>query len=307
MTTGSQSSPAISVVGLTKRYHGTTVVDGLGFEIPRGVVAGFVGPNGAGKTTTMAMLLGLVRPDAGTGFVLGEPIERPARYMSRVGALIEGPAMWPALTGRQNLRALAALGGHDSGSIDDLLALVGLSDRADDAFRRYSLGMKQRLAIAATLLGDPQLLVLDEPANGLDPVGMAQMRELIARIAADGRTVLVSSHLLDDLEQICNWLLVIDAGALLHAGPASGFLAGAVPRVIAVPEHPHDLHRLAALTAAVVDGAALVIQVPDADPRTVALDVNRAAIAEGIVLAELGVHRADLQTHYLDRVQGASR
>jgi ABC-2 type transport system ATP-binding protein len=258
-------------------------------------VAGFVGPNGAGKTTTMAMLLGLVRPDAGTGFVLGQPLEHPARYLASVGALIEGPALWSGLSARQNLRALAALGGHDASGIDDLLALVGLLDRADDAFRRYSLGMKQRLAIAAALLGDPQLLVLDEPANGLDPVGMAQMRDLIQRVAADGRTVLVSSHLLDDLEQICDWLLVIDGGSLLHAGPAAHFLAGAVPRVVAVPEHPHDLVQLAGLTAGDVDGDALVVWVPDADPRAVALRINRAAIAAGIVLAELGVHRPDLQ------------
>jgi ABC-2 type transport system ATP-binding protein len=307
MITATASTPAISVVGLTKRYRGVAVVDGLSFEIPRGVVAGFVGPNGAGKTTTMAMLLGLVRPDAGTGFVLGEPLEQPSRYMSAVGALIEGPALWSALTARQNLRALAALGGHNPARIEELLELVGLADRADDAFRRYSLGMKQRLAIAAALLGDPQLLVLDEPANGLDPVGMAHMRDLIGRIAAEGRTVLVSSHLLDDLEQICNWLLVIDSGALLHAGPAAHFLAGAVPRVVAVPEHPDDLPRLAALTAGDIDADALVISVPDADPRTVALAVNRAAIAAGIVLAELGVRRPDLQTHYLERVQGAVR
>jgi len=301
------SSPAINVVGLTKTYGGKPVVDNLTFSIPRGAVAGFVGPNGAGKTTTMAMLLGLVRPDAGTGAVLGHPIEQPAGYMSRVGALIEGPCLWPGLTGRQNLRALAALGGHDAGPIDGLLALVGLADHPELAFRAYSLGMKQRLAIAAALLGDPQLLVLDEPANGLDPVGMHQMRRLLAQIADGGRTVLVSSHLLDDLEQICNWLLVIDHGELLYQGPAAGFMAEAVPQVFAAPEHPADLDRLAALTAADHDGSRLLINVIDADPREVALTVNRTAIRAGIVLAELGVRRPDLQTHYLDRVQGATR
>ncbi len=212
------NAPVLAVEGLTKRYGARVAVDALTVELPRGVVAGFIGPNGAGKTTTMAMLLGLVRPSAGTGTVLGEPLHRPERYLSRVGALVEGPALWPALTGTQNLRALARLGGHDEAHIPALLDLVGLRDRAEDRFGSYSLGMKQRLGIAAALLGDPGLLVLDEPTNGLDPVGMSEMRDLIGRLAADDRTVLVSSHLLSELEQVSDWLLVIDQGRLVYAG-----------------------------------------------------------------------------------------
>jgi ABC-2 type transport system ATP-binding protein len=302
----------VSVTGLTKTYGGNAVVDRLSFEIPRGVVAGFVGPNGAGKTTTMAMLLGLVRPTGGSGTVLGAPMTRPAAYMDRVGATIEGPALWPGLTGEQNLHALAALGGHDATAVPDLLELVGLAGRGADRYRGYSLGMKQRLAIAAALLGDPELLILDEPSNGLDPVGMRDMRELIARTAHGGRTVFVSSHLLGDLEQICDWLLVIDHGELLYQGPAAGFLAQAVPQVFATPEHAEDLSRLVELAKrggddVSVETNGVLIPVPRGDARAVAVAVNRAAISECIVLAELAVRRPDLESHYLAQVEGTSR
>ena len=204
------STPVLSVEGLTKHYGKRVAVDALSVELPRGVVAGFIGPNGAGKTTTMAMLLGLVRPTSGSGTVLGEPLDRPERYLGQVGALVEGPALWPALTGVENLRVLARLGGNDARRIPEVLDLVGLADRAGDRFGEYSLGMKQRLGIAAALLGDPELLVLDEPANGLDPVGMSEMRDLLGALAAEDRTVLVSSHMLGELEQISDWLLIID-------------------------------------------------------------------------------------------------
>ncbi|MBA3744692.1 AAA family ATPase, partial [Sporichthya sp.] len=188
-----------------------------------------------------------------------------------------------------------------------LIDLVGLSGRGGDRFRGYSLGMKQRLAIAASLLGDPELLILDEPSNGLDPVGMRDMRELIAGIAGGGRTVFVSSHLLGDLEQICDWLLVIDRGELLYQGPAAGFLATAVPQVHATPEHAEDLARLLELAKrggeeVTATGDGVLIPVPRGDARAAAIAVNRAAIGEGIVLAELGVRRPDLEAHYLDRV-----
>src|SRR5829696_6130350 len=203
------TSTALSVTGLTKRYGGRTAVDDLDIELPTGVVAGFVGPNGAGKTTTMAMLLGLVRPTAGTGTVLGSSLEDTSSYLGRVGALIEAPAFWPGLTGVENLRVLATLGGHHPSRIPELLALVGLSARATDRVGQYSFGMKQRLGIASALLGDPALLVLDEPTNGLDPVGINEMREFIRGVADGERTVLVSSHILSELEQVCDWLIVI--------------------------------------------------------------------------------------------------
>ncbi|MBA2337247.1 MAG: ATP-binding cassette domain-containing protein, partial [Acidimicrobiia bacterium] len=182
------ASPALTVNGLTKQYGGHTAVDNLDVELPTGVVAGFVGPNGAAKTTTMAILLGLVRPTAGTATVLGCTIDQPAAYLHRVGALVKSPAFHPSLSGADNLRMLAIVGGHQPASIPGLLHLVGLAGRGDDPYRGYSLGMKQRLGIAVALLDDPELLILDEPANGLDPQGVRDMRGLIGSVADQGRT-----------------------------------------------------------------------------------------------------------------------
>jgi ABC-2 type transport system ATP-binding protein len=303
-------SAAISVDGLTKRFGDRVAVDRLSLDIPRGVVAGFIGPNGAGKTTTMAMLLGLVAPTAGTGAVLGRPLSDPSGYLARVGALVEGPALWPGLTGVENLRVLAELGGHDAARIPDVLDAVRLRARGGDRFGSYSFGMKQRLGIAAALLGDPELLVLDEPANGLDPAGIVEMRRLIAEVGSGDRTVFVSSHILGELEQVCDWLVVIDRGSLVYQGPTEGFLAQAAPTVIAMPEHAAELDRLAAIVRARGleagrDAAELLVSVDGRDPRAVAVEVNRAAIANGIVLAELHLRRADLESHYLAVLQGA--
>jgi len=304
------NSAAISVDGLTKRFGDRVAVDRLTLDVPRGVVAGFIGPNGAGKTTTMGMLLGLVAPTAGTGAVLGRPLDDPSGYLPRVGALVEGPALWPGLTGVENLRVLAELGGHDPAHIPDVLDTVRLTGRAGDRFGSYSFGMKQRLGIAGALLGDPELLVLDEPTNGLDPAGIAEMRRLIADVGSGGRTVFVSSHILGELEQVCDWLVVISHGSLVYEGPTEGFLAQAAPTVVAMPEHAADLDRLAAIVRADGqevdhDGGELRVNVDGHEARAVALAVNRAAIAESIVLAELHVRRPDLESHYLAVLEGA--
>ena len=243
------NTSAVSVHGLTKRYGDRTVVDGFDLELPQGVVAGFVGPNGAGKTTTMAMLLGLVAPSAGDGSVLGDTITAPAAYLPRVGAMIESPAFYPALSGRQNLRMFATVGRHPAERIPALLDTVGLGDRGDDQYRTYSLGMKQRLGIAAALLGDPALLILDEPANGLDPQGVHEMRGLIGSLARRGRTVLVSSHDLSELEQICDWLVLIEAGRSVYQGPAADFIRSSGDELGVVPEHDRDLDTLVAVLA----------------------------------------------------------
>ena len=298
--------------GLTKRYGKRVAVDRLTLEIPTGVVAGFVGPNGAGKTTTMAMLLGLVRPTGGTGSVLGQPLERPRGYLNRVGALIEGPAFYPGLTGMENLEVLATLGGHDPAGIPEVLELVGLERRAEDQFREYSMGMKQRLGIAAALLGQPDLLILDEPANGLDPAGIHEMRGLIATLGQATRTVLVSSHILSELEQICDWLVVIDQGSLVYHGPAAEFLSEAPTMVSLVPEHDADLDRLRGLVLAMghqldrADGE-VVVHADDEDPRKLAAALNRAAVGEGIVLAGLHARRSNLESHYLSVIRGGDR
>jgi ABC-2 type transport system ATP-binding protein len=306
------STPVLSVEGLTKRYGSRVAVDDLSVELPRGVVAGFIGPNGAGKTTTMAMLLGLVRPTSGTGSVLGEPLDRPDRYLSKVGALVEGPALWPALTGIENLRVLARLGGNDLDRVPAVLDAVGLTDRAGDRFGEYSLGMKQRLGIAAALLGDPALLVLDEPANGLDPVGMSEMRELLGRLAAEHRTVLVSSHILNELEQVSDWLLIIDHGRLVYAGEAAGFAARAQPEIILGPSLDEQMLTLADVVSAAGlvagrDGDHLVVVANGHDPRALAASLNQAASSAGVVLAELHVRRPSLEANYFSLLEGEDR
>jgi len=302
-------APALVTERLTKRYGSRAAVNGLTLEVPAGVVAGFIGPNGAGKTTTMAMLLGLVTPTAGTATVLGSSLDDPASYLGRVGALIETPAFWPGLTGIENLRVVATLAGHHHGRIPEVLDLVRLGGRGADRFGEYSLGMKQRLGIAAALLGDPELLVLDEPTNGLDPAGINEMRQFILELADGERTLLVSSHILSELEHVADWLIVINDGSLLYQGPAEGFL-GRVPTVVALaPEHPRDLDRLAALVRA--DGldprredTQLTVPVADDDAKAAAAALNRSAGAHGIVLAELYVRRPSLESQYLAAIGG---
>ena len=310
---GASSRPAaVQLRGLTKRYGARVAVENLTLDVPAGVVAGFVGPNGAGKTTTMAMLLGLVTPTEGTGTVLGGPLDDPGSYLGRVGALIEGPAFYPGLTGAKNLAVLAAAGGHDPAEIPGLLELVGLAGRANDRFRGYSFGMKQRLGIAAALLGDPRLLILDEPINGLDPAGVHEMRGLIGRLAGGERTVLVSSHVLAELEQVCDWLIVIDGGRLIFQGPAAEMLDRSGARLVVAPEHPGDLDRLRDLLVAAghesrTGDGHLEIAVDGADPRGLAATLNRAAGTDGIVLSELRVAHTSLEDRYLTMMNGESR
>src|SRR5215216_2263664 len=280
-----RQTPVLVTHGLTKRYGKRLAVNDLSLEVPHGVVAGFIGPNGAGKTTTMAMLLGLVAPTAGSATVLGSSLDDPASYLGRVGALIETPAFWPGLTGIENLRVLATLSGRDPQRIPEVLDLVGLGDRGSDRFDEYSLGMKQRLGIAAALLGDPELLVLDEPTNGLDPAGINEIRRFTLELADGERTVLVSSHILSELEHVADWLIVIDDGALLYQGPAEGFLRR-VPTVVALaPEHAGDLDRLAAVVRADGhepgrDDAELTVSVDERDAKAVAAAINKAAVTQ---------------------------
>jgi ABC-2 type transport system ATP-binding protein len=303
------TSPALSVTGLTKRYGARTAVDHLDIELPSGVVAGFVGPNGAGKTTTMAMLLGLVRPTDGTGVVLGQPITEPAAYLPRVGALIESPAFYPALSGAENLRVFATVGQQDPAGIPALLETVGLQERGDDRYRSYSLGMKQRLGIAAALLGDPELLILDEPANGLDPQGVREMRTLIGSLAGTGRTVLVSSHDLSELEQVCDWLVLIDTGRSLYQGPTRDLLDGVTGGIAVAPQRLTDRAPLRELLVArghevAVDDERLVVGTNGTDVNTVAADINQAAFDAGMVLVELSPLRTTLEDTYLSMVGG---
>jgi ABC-2 type transport system ATP-binding protein len=306
------TSPALSVTGLTKRYGARTAVDHLDIELPSGVVAGFIGPNGAGKTTTMAMMLGLVRPTAGTGTVLGASIDEPAVYLPRVGALIESPAFYHSLSGAENLRVFATVGGHDTATIPALLETVGLDGRGDDRYRGYSQGMKQRLGIAAALLGDPDLLILDEPANGLDPQGVQEMRSVVGGLAGTGRTVLVSSHDLSELEQVCDWLVLIDTGRSLYQGPSRELLDGVANGLAVVAQRPEDLPSLRSLLVArghevEAHDDGLVVSINGVDVGDLAASVNQAAFDAGMVLVELSPLRTTLEERYLSMVHGGAR
>jgi ABC-2 type transport system ATP-binding protein len=241
---------ALATRGLQKRYGDRTALAGLDLSVPSGVVYGFLGPNGAGKTTTMRLLTGLIHPDAGSIEVLGQPFGRHDRHrLFDVGALIESPAFYPFLSGRQNLRELAASGASVApGRIDELLELTGLRDRAGDKVSGYSLGMKQRLGIAAALLSDPKLLLLDEPSNGLDPAGIVAMRETLRRLAELGKTVFVSSHLLGEIQQMVDVVGIIAAGRLVREGPIGEILDA--EGTVRVRVTPADLERAMAVLGA---------------------------------------------------------
>jgi ABC-2 type transport system ATP-binding protein len=217
---------ALATRGLRKSYGSRLALDGLELSVPTGVVYGFLGPNGAGKTTTMRLLTGLLHPDAGTIELLGSPFRRgDRRRLFEVGALVESPSFYPYLSGRHNLRVLAAAGARvPDGKVEELLELVGLRERASDKVSRYSLGMKQRLGIAGALLSDPRLLLLDEPANGLDPAGIVAMRETLRRLAGQGKTVFVSSHLLAEVRVLADVVGIIATGRLVREGTLDSLL-----------------------------------------------------------------------------------
>jgi len=225
--------PVIRVRGLRKRFGRHEALRGLDLTVPAGVVYGFLGPNGAGKTTTMRILVGLLQADAGSVELFGEPVHRGRRGLDRIGALIEGPTFYPYLTGRDNLKVISSSGPEPArGRIEQVLELVDLRHRATDRYSGYSLGMRQRLGIAAALLNDPPLLLLDEPANGLDPAGIVAIRGLLRRLAADGHTVLVSSHILGEMQQLADEVAIIRDGRLVRQGTLSEMLAdGGVIRV----------------------------------------------------------------------------
>ena len=218
---------ALATRGLRKSYGARRALDGLNLSVPEGVVYGFLGPNGAGKTTTMRVLTGLIHADGGTVEIFGKPFKRGDRHrLFEVGALVESPTFYPYLSGRANLRELAASGAQvPPKRIEELLDLVGLCDRSNDKVQSYSMGMKQRLGIAAALLSDPRLLLLDEPANGLDPAGIVAMRDTLRTLAAQGKTVIVSSHLLAEIQVMADMVGIVASGKLVREGPLKELLA----------------------------------------------------------------------------------
>jgi ABC-2 type transport system ATP-binding protein len=296
----------IELDGVRKTYRGvrgshTVAVDDLTLSVPRGGVHGFLGPNGSGKTTTIRILLGLIGPDRGTVRVLGAEVPRGlARVVGSVGALVESPQLFPAFSGRRNLAILASLADLPAARVDDLLALVGLTERADDRVKGYSLGMRQRLAIAAALLKDPELLILDEPTNGLDPAGMVEVRELIRRLGSDGRTtVFLSSHLLAEVEAVCDAVTILRQGRSVASGPVAEVLSSAGAQAqLAVrlddADRAVDLLAAAGISATrTAPGRLLVVSDSGAT-------VNALLGARGLWASEITPVRPDLERAFLE-------
>ncbi|MDO8736357.1 MAG: ABC transporter ATP-binding protein [Thermoleophilia bacterium] len=283
---------------MTKRYRPDVMaVNGLNMKVQRGEVYGFVGPNGAGKTTTLRILVGLVRPTSGSCEILGGK-PGSSDTLSRVGALIETPAFYPYLSGRDNLRVLSRLAGIDYSRIEPVLEEVELTGRADDRFKTYSLGMKQRLGIAAAMLKDPELLILDEPTNGLDPAGMVEMRQLIRQLGQGDRTVLISSHLMGELEQICDRIGIVKDGRLIKEGTLEELRHGARLRIKARP-----IDRARVLIGGLggvgqintIEDDILLVEVDLAR----AAEINRLLVGEGIEVSELCMAQDSLESAFL--------
>lgn len=295
------ASPLVRTRELTKRYGGVTAVDDLDLSVGRGEVYGFLGPNGAGKTTTLKMLLGLIRPTRGTAEVLGLTPGSPDG-LARTGALVESPAFYPYLSGGGNLKVMARYSGVSNRRVAEVLETVELSGRAKDRYKKYSLGMKQRLGVAAALLKAPDLLILDEPTNGLDPKGVADMRALIRRLGTGERTVLLSSHLLGEVEQVCDRVGVIHKGRLISEGAVADLRGGEVLLVRVEPLG--DAARIAERLEGVEgveskDGALRLTTAPER-----AAEINAKLVSAGLRVSELRPAERSLEEAFLELTGG---
>jgi ABC-2 type transport system ATP-binding protein len=296
---------AVETRGLAKRFGSNVAVNGVDLRIPRGCAFGYLGPNGAGKTTLIRVLLGLTRVDAGTMSLLGYsvPTHRD-KALARVGAIVDEPRFHGHLTGRQNLQVLAAAREPAARTrIDASLKRVGILHRADDRVSKYSMGMRQRLGVAACLIGDPELLILDEPMNGLDPAGMHEMRDMIRSLVAEGRTVVLSSHLLDEVQRTCDAVAIVDRGKVIRQGPIAELLAG-TSVVLQVdcsePDRARSLLAMTNLGASIdveVDG--LAITLPAGTTRDVIAEVARILVTEGVAVYRLQPVQASLEAWFL--------
>ena len=296
---------AVETHGLTKRFGTNVAVDEVELLVPRGSAFGYLGPNGAGKTTLIRTLLGLTRAASGTMSLLGSPVPaQRGRALARVGAIVDEPRFHPHLTGQENLRLLAAARGGDADSrIAPSLARVGLADRAGDKVASYSMGMRQRLGVAACLLGDPELLILDEPMNGLDPAGMHEMREMILSLVEEGRTVMLSSHLLDEVERTCDAVAIVDHGRVIRQGPIDELTrgAGTVVQVdCAEPARAAKLIDEAGIAAGTtLTEAGLTVTLPAGASRELVADINRRLVGAGIPVYGLREIQTSLEDWFL--------
>jgi ABC-2 type transport system ATP-binding protein len=298
----------IEVEGLGKTYvrvkrarrRRTVAVEGLDLAVPSGGVFGFLGPNGSGKTTTIRCLMGLVRPSAGSARLLGVDTQKElASVIRRVGSIVEAPALFPGFSGRRNLELLARVDGISRTTVQERLELVGLADRADDRVKTYSLGMRQRLGIASALLRDPEVLILDEPANGLDPAGIKEVRDLVRRLGAEGRTVFVSSHILSEVRQMCDRVAILARGRCVAEGLVEDVLSGGAARAVLV--RVDDLDGAAGLLGT---AGFDVTRLPEGlrvaiDPAEAA-GVTRVLAQAGHFVSELRPDQADLETVFLE-------
>lgn len=295
----------IETDGLTKEYGTVTAVKDLSLQVPRGGVFGLLGPNGSGKTTTLAMLLGLVRPTGGAIRLFGERVDESHRdALRRIGAIVDGPYFYPQMSGRDNLRFFQGIGrgtdrGHDREELDRLLRLVGLYERGDSRYGTYSMGMRQRLGIAYTLLGDPELLFLDEPTNGLDPSGVVEVRDLIRNLGEGGRTVVLSSHLLHEVEQVCDSVAILSRGRLVIEGEVHELLR----QHDSVRIRTTDDARAEAILGTLewVEGVSIVDRhlMVNAPPERSA-ELTRALSQGGVYVSEMTPVRLSLERFFLD-------
>jgi ABC-2 type transport system ATP-binding protein len=302
----SSDSWAVETQGLIKRFGASAAVDGVDLRVPRGSAFGYLGPNGAGKTTLIRVLLGLTRADGGSMRLLGFSVPRHRdQALVRVGAIVDEPRFHGHLSGRQNLQILAAAREPEARQrVDSSLDRVGLGQRANDRVSKYSMGMRQRLGVAACLLGDPQLLILDEPMNGLDPAGMQDMRVMIRSFVAEGRTVVLSSHLLDEIERTCDAVAIVDHGKVIRQGPITELLAG-TPLDLQVecstPPYALALLERTSLSAQMTASEqGLNIVFASDTNREVIAEVNRVLVEGGVSVYRLQADQASLESWFLE-------
>jgi ABC-type multidrug transport system ATPase subunit len=287
----------LSVNKLTKNFGKLCAVNQLDLEVKRGQVFGMLGPNGSGKTTTLGMLMGVVNPTSGSFNWFGEPATHHTR--KKIGAVLEHPIFYPYLSGQKNLELNAMIKGADPNNIAKVLEVVELGARKDDKYRTYSLGMKQRLAIASALVSDPIILILDEPTNGLDPMGIAEIREIIKRIAADGKTIILASHLLDEVQKVCTHFAVLKRGNLMHIGPVDD--VGKGEEMVEVQAYHDDLGILLQefIGSATVKKESGVFQVMMKEGFH-SKDLNRFLFDRGIVASHLATRKKSLEKQFLE-------